>query len=166
MPHSEPISRTRINFDIEEVYAFAEQVLHGGTPLPVFEEVATGELGRRFLLRTNLSEPSDAGARLYYITQPMSYRRERDVTRMEQYWLYVPDGAVVERSNVKVRVPQEACAYFIELWRGNVMTSLPPCGILKSCIKPCGNCAVKMSSSAPRQLCAKPHALAVCVHSQ
>lgn len=126
MPHSEPISRTRINFDIEEVYAFAEQVLHGGTPLPVFEEVATGELGRRFLLRTNLSEPSDAGARLYYITQPMSYRRERDVTRMEQYWLYVPDGAVVERSNVKVRVPQEACAYFIELWRGNVMTSLPP----------------------------------------
>ena len=112
-------------FDIEEVYAFAEQVLHDGTPLPVFEEAAAKELGRMFSLKTNLPEQSDAGARLYYITQPMSYRREGDVTRMEQSWLYAPDGAVVEGSDVKVRVPQEACAYFIELWRGNVMTSSP-----------------------------------------
>lgn len=112
-------------FDIEEVFAFAEQVLHDGTPLPVFEQTACREWGRAFSLKTNLPASEDARVRLYYLAQPMSYRREGEVTKMEQQFYHAPDGAVLEGNVVKVRVPREACAYFIELWKGDVMTSSP-----------------------------------------
>lgn len=112
-------------FDIEEVYAFAEQVLHGGAPLPVFEQTACAELGREFALKTNLQDAAQAHAELYYITQPMSYCRTELGTKMEQEYLHAQQGAVLENGVVKVRVPQEACAYFIELWQGELMTSSP-----------------------------------------
>ena len=107
------------------MYAFAEQVLHGGAPLPVFEQTACAELGREFALKTNLQDAAQAHAELYYITQPMSYCRTELGTKMEQEYLHAQQGAVLENGVVKVRVPQEACAYFIELWQGELMTSSP-----------------------------------------
>ncbi len=137
-------------FDIEEIYDFADWAVRGGNGLPVFTQKADASYGRDYWLSTNLSADLPGGgpasmsvdlpggasrelpasseeachAELYYLTEPVDYEWKDGVPRLIPQYRHLslevgPDG------KVHVKVPQEAAAYFIELWRGGEMTSTP-----------------------------------------
>lgn len=111
-------------FDIEEIYDFADWAVRGGEPLPAFTETADASKGRDYWLPANLISAEDVHAELYYLTEPLCYQWRDGMVRMNQQYEHLSLGAV-EDGRVHIQVPPEAAAYFVELWRGERMTSTP-----------------------------------------
>lgn len=111
-------------FDIEEVYVFADHVVRGGRPLPVFAELADRAKGREYTLKVSLAGDGTAHAELYYLREPVTYHLVNGRTEMAQAYEHLTLGTA-ENGLVYVRVPEEAAAYFIEIWQDGLMTSTP-----------------------------------------
>lgn len=92
-------------------YRFADWIVQGGSGLTKLESEPSG---RSFSLRFTAPEDTvDVSAKLYYITEELSYSTTPSGKVMDQAWKTV--DCTVDGNTVSCTVPEEAHSYYLEL---------------------------------------------------